>query len=68
MQLAPILKKIECRYCGCTDMVAYIEVESTALVFVSPKKTLTVYVNRGVFCNISCLNEYVAKMVKKGKK
>ncbi len=70
-QLAAIVPKEEriCRYCKKKDPRSYLEIEG---VFVVVRKSEpypwggSIFINRGIFCNMKCLSDYMKLEYKRG--
>ncbi len=73
VQLAAIIKEPrECRSCKrIIRKTGYLEIEGAVVIVatVNPEPTgATVFVHRGIFCNLHCFSDYLKKMYKEGPK
>jgi len=72
VQLAAIMEKPrKCRACGRKNPISYLEVEGAIVVILRSKPYPfggTIFIHRGIFCDMDCYQKYIRKMYDEGIK
>lgn len=70
MQLGSVLPDRKCRQCKKKNLESFLEIEGVVVVVRKSKPYPfggSIYIHRGIFCNMGCLQEYVRKAYKSFK-